>query len=151
MKIFLGVLLLLFPVDVYAEIEVICLAKNIYFESRNQPLVGRLAVAQVTLNRRNSPKFPSTVCKVIKQYKWVGKRKICQFSWYCDGKSDTPTNKQRWYEAMKEASFILTDNGKFDIVDGALWYHADYTSPVWATRLRKTVQINEHIFYSSWD
>jgi spore germination cell wall hydrolase CwlJ-like protein len=150
MKFFLLVLLL-FSADAQAEIEVICLAKNIYFESRNQPLVGRLAVAQVTLNRRNSPKFPSTLCKVVKQYRWVGERKVCQFSWYCDGKSDTPKNKERWYGALQEAAFILTDNGKFDIVNGALWYHADYTKPVWAKKLRKTVQINEHIFYDSWD
>ena len=31
--------------------EVVCLAKNIYFEAGNQPLAGKVAVAQVVFNR----------------------------------------------------------------------------------------------------
>ena len=67
----LGVSLLLSPKAVAEELDVrkelYCLATNIYFESRNQPQVGRVAVGQVTMNRMNSPKFPNTVCEVVKQ------------------------------------------------------------------------------------
>ena len=62
--------------------ELYCLANNIYFESRNQPKLGQIAVGQVTMNRVNSPKFPNTVCGVVKQ--GGEKRNRCQFSWYCD-------------------------------------------------------------------
>mgnify|MGYP003314693505 CR=1 FL=1 len=77
--------------------EMYCLAKNIYFESRDQPYIGRLAVAQVTMNRVKSEEFPDTICDVVTQ---GGERKHrCQFSWYCDGAVSythltLPTNRE---------------------------------------------------------
>ena len=74
--------------------ELDCLARNIYFESRNQPLAGRLAVGQVTMNRVDSPRFPNTVCDVVMQ----GGERLhrCQFSWYCDGEVDFPSDEIRF-------------------------------------------------------
>ena len=65
--------------------EVTCLAQNIYWEARNQSIQGMYAVADVTLNRVKDKRWPSTVCEVVKQ-----RRRSRQFSWYCDGKPDTP-------------------------------------------------------------
>jgi len=131
--------------------ELYCLATNIYFESRNQPQVGRVAVGQVTMNRVNSPKFPNTVCEVVKQTRYYPSGAIdlhsCQFSWYCDGKSDKIEDLKAWDESMYSALFVYTSDPLLDVVDGALWYHATYSSPSWATHFQKTVQINEHIFY----
>ena len=94
-----------------------CLAQNIYFESGNQPKAGRIAVAQVTLNRVNDPQFPDTVCDVVyqtKEYKrsWktgelIPKRGMCQFSWYCDGKSDEPKDSVTWMESLRLADAVL--------------------------------------------
>ena len=46
-----------------------CLAQNIYFESGNQPLAGRVAVAQVTINRVEDKQFPNSICGVVYQAK----------------------------------------------------------------------------------
>ena len=57
--------------------QVECLAKNIYYESGSETYEGKLAVAQVTLNRVNSPKYPHEVCAVVYQKT----QNTCQFSW----------------------------------------------------------------------
>ena len=126
--------------------EITCLAKNIYFESRNESTAGKLAVALTTLNRVKDPKFPSTICDVVHQ---GGERlNRCQFSWYCDGKPDTINNERSWDESVYMASEVLfRKDWIFDITDGARFYHADYVSPRWAKVKKKTTQIDTHIFY----
>ena len=47
--------------------ELECMSKNIYFEAAMESTAGKLAVAQVTMNRVNSERYPSTVCKVVYQ------------------------------------------------------------------------------------
>ena len=144
----LALLALLYSADAYGNTvrfeELYCLAKNIYFESRNQPKIGKIAVAQVTLNRVQSDKFPNTVCEVI--YQGGERRNRCQFSWYCDGKKDEPTNGPAWDESVYLALLVYGD-GFLDVTEGALWYHATYVSPSWAEHYQKTVRINNHIFY----
>ena len=144
----LALLALLYSADVYGNTvrfeELYCLAKNIYFESRNQPKIGKIAVAQVTLNRVKSDKFPNTVCEVV--YQGGERRNRCQFSWYCDGKKDEPTDGPAWDESVYLALLVYGD-GFLDVTEGALWYHATYVSPSWAEHYQKTVRINNHIFY----
>ena len=72
--------------------EITCLAQNIYFEARSEPVAGMLAVGHVVLNRVASDRFPDTVCKVIRQG-GERRRHRCQFSWWCDGRSDKPHNE----------------------------------------------------------
>ena len=131
-----------------------CLAQNIYFEAANQPHAGRMAVAHVVLNRVEDGQFPNTVCDVVYQAKW-GKnwkgnpyplRNKCQFSWFCDGKSDEPTDSVTWMESIKLAGWIL-DGSYPDITEGALWYHANTVDPYWNDFLEQTVIINDHVFY----
>ena len=125
--------------------ELYCLANNIYFESRNQPKLGQIAVGQVTMNRVSSKRFPNSVCGVVRQ--GGEKRNRCQFSWYCDGKSDVPQSGTAWDESVYLALLIYSHQISIDVTDGALWYHATYVSPSWAEHYEKTVRINEHIFY----
>ena len=135
--------------------EAFCLAKNIYFEAGNQPLAGKVAVAQVVKNRVESPQFPDTYCGVIYDVKewrtsWRGTQVPvigqCQFSWYCDGKSDDPKDSKTWIASVQVANnFMMTPT--WDLTEGALWYHADYIYPYWAQHLNETVTINNHIFY----
>lgn len=120
-----------------------CLAKNVYFEGRNQPWVGQVAIAQVTLNRVRSAAFPNTICEVVKQER----RKICQFSWYCDGKSDQPKSAVDYDKATDIAIQVYSGTIP-DVTEGALWYHATYIrKPFWAYSMQEIVKINEHIFY----
>jgi N-acetylmuramoyl-L-alanine amidase len=127
----------------------ICLALNIFFESADQPFLGQLAVGQTVMNRVLSGKFPSTVCEVVKQgptYKGNPIRNRCQFSWYCDGKSDTPEDSTAWFVARSIAHDILNMNYD-DYLDGALWYHSIHVNPVWSSTKERIVRIEDHIFY----
>ena len=133
--------------------ELECMSKNIYFESALESTAGKLAVAQVTLNRVKSPHFPNTVCTVVKQGKHSQSgfpvRDRCQFSWYCDGKHDTPSMGKMWGESQKVAIYVLENAKLLDITDGATHYHADYIeNPRWAIARHKTMQIDTHIFYN---
>ena len=128
-----------------------CLAQNIYFEAGNQPLVGKIAVAQVVINRVEDKKFPNDICGVVQQTKYYASGRIdlhsCQFSWYCDGKSDTPTDSKTWEESILLAERVL-DNFYPDITEGALWYHSDAVKPYWSKQLNRTVTIDNHLFYN---
>ena len=137
------------PMDVH------CLAQNIYFESGNQPLVGKIAVANFVLNRVADKKFPDTICGVVYQTKswrtsWTGKKipnyGQCQFSWFCDGKSDKPKDSKTWAKCLMIANDVI-DGKYFDVTEGAMWYHTDYVNPYWNQHLNETVRVSDHIFY----
>ena len=137
-----------------ANNEIFCMAQNIYFEAGNQPLAGKVAVGQVVLNRLKHSSYPGTMCDVIYQAQWkenwLGNmqpvRNKCQFSWFCDGKSDEPEISPTWYESLEIARDIV--QGAYpDITEGATHYHADSVNPYWADDLNQTVIINNHIFY----
>ncbi|GAB4392393.1 MAG: hypothetical protein Tsb0032_07860 [Kiloniellaceae bacterium] len=126
--------------------ELTCLAQNIYFEARSEPIEGKLAVAHVVMNRVASRYFPDTVCGVVQD----GTDEVlhrCQFSWYCDGKADEVEDKTAWKEAKKLASKVYWGRAE-DPSGGALWYHADYVKPVWRKAFAKGPQIGRHIFYT---
>ena len=136
---------------VVSKSEFVCLALNDYWESRGEPLAGRMAVAQVVLNRAMDPRYPTNICDVVKQDHSRGGR-ACQFSWWCDGKSDIPHEKDAWRRSVRLASAVLTrDNNIQDNTDGALWYHATTVNPKWAGDLVKATRIGDHIFYREAD
>jgi len=133
--------------------QIACLAKNIYFEAAVESTAGKLAVAHVTHNRVSSHHYPDSYCKVVYEGKHFAsgfpKRDRCQFSWYCDGRHDSPYPGPTWSRVQDLASYYYANaNDLRDITDGATHYHADYIdSPRWATFKKKTVQIDTHIFY----
>ena len=118
--------------------ELRCLALNVYYEARNEPLEGKFAVAAVTMNRVRSPRFPSTVCAVVWQRR--------QFSWTHDGRPDNPYELEPWHEALWVAT-LTYKFGHPSNVGGATNYHAVYTQPVWASSLQKVARVGRHIFY----
>ena len=128
-----------------------CLALNIYFESRNQPIEGQVAVSQVVLERVKSKKYPNTVCEVVFQgptYSWSVNYPIkdrCQFSWYCDGLSDKPRDEIAWLNSLEVAEKVYY--GLTDTVKGATHYHSVKVDPWWAKYKVKVKQIGDHIFY----
>ena len=129
-----------------------CMAKNIYFEAAVESTAGKLAVAQVTLNRVNSDRFPNTICGVVKQGRHHSNgfpvRDRCQFSWYCDGKHDKPFQGKMWKESTELARYVMKHPNLKDITDGSTHYHADYIpDPRWANPKERTVKIDTHIFY----
>lgn len=130
-----------------SESEFICLALNDYFEARGESMAGRLAVAKVVVNRAMDRRYPSNICDVIKQNKARVLHR-CQFSWYCDGRSDTPYNRNAWRQSLKLAAAVLQkDSSLADPTGGALWYHAVFVHPKWADNLEVSGIVGGHIFY----
>ena len=122
--------------------EVECLARNIYFEARGEPRAGKIAVAEVTMNRVKSNQFPKTVCAVVHQKH----KNICQFSWVCEGKRSV-RNNNAWRESQRIAESILISKKRYGIIGNAKYFHATYVNPTWADESRMIAQIGNHIFY----
>lgn len=127
----------------YTANDVTCLARNIYFEARNESIFGQHSVAWVTLNRVNHKKWPNDVCKVVYQRK--------QFSWTIRGKYKKTYNKFSYKRAILIAKDTLDEyyNGDEDLSNGALYYHADYVKPIWRIKLQRLAQVDTHIFYKN--
>lgn len=123
-----------------------CLAKNIYYEAGSEPFEGKVAVAQVTMNRVASSQFPNDVCKVIYQKNIFYERVVCQFSWVCDREVVfKPTNRANYNESMIAAQKVLLEDYRLPSLTSALYYHADYVNPGW--KKEKVAKIGHHIFY----
>ena len=130
------------------ETALMCLALNIYFEARSEPIQGQIAIAEVTLNRVASANYPNDVCSVVLQENKDG----CQFSFWCDGKSDQPRehNSLRTSKALAE---LMLNEGRYITVIGneATHYHSNDVHPYWANDLHKIRRIGKHIFYKKKD
>lgn len=139
------------------EQQLECLAMNIYYEARGSNLADKAGVADVVLNRVNDSRYPDSICEVVHQGKqkpsWkdpnkmVMVRNMCQFSWYCDGKSDVPQNEDLWQESQLIAYNMITYSKFRGISEGATHYHATYVNPSWAKDLQQVGRLGSHIYY----
>jgi spore germination cell wall hydrolase CwlJ-like protein len=123
--------------------EVECLARNIYFEAGGEPRAGKIAVAEVTMNRVKSKQYPRTVCGVVHQRT----KGTCQFSWVCEGKKKVYRNSSAWRDSIKIAENILISKHHYGIIGSAKYFHADYVDPAWAEQKQLIRKIGNHIFY----
>jgi len=133
-------------------VQLNCMSKNIYFEAAVESTAGKLAVAQVTMNRVRSSRYPDSICEVVYEGRHDASgfplRDRCQFSWYCDGKGDEPRDTPAWRESQEIAEYIIRTPSLIDITDGSTHYHADYIdAPRWAKKKKRLVKIDTHIFY----
>jgi spore germination cell wall hydrolase CwlJ-like protein len=123
-----------------------CLTRNIYWEAASEPFEGKVAVAQVTLNRMQSGRFPDSVCGVVYQKNVFYERVVCQFSWYCEGNHKVKAiNKPMWRESEEVAKKVLLEGFRLPSLQKAMYYHADYVNPGWTHP--KIEKIGRHIFY----
>lgn len=128
------------------ERQLECLARNIYHEAGHEPFEGKVAVAQVTMNRAESGKFPSDLCRVVYQKNVVMEKVVCQFSWYCDsGPKTRPIHQGTYKECYTVAQKVLLEGFRLPGLSDAMYYHADYVNPKWGKE--KITQIGRHIFY----
>lgn len=128
------------------ERQLDCLARNIYYEAGTEPFEGKVAVAQVTLNRANSDKYPDDICKVVFQKNVFYDKVICQFSWYCEkGNLPVKVNNEAYKESIIVARKVLLEDFRLPSLHNAMYYHADYVQPNW--NLPKITKIGRHIFY----
>ncbi len=129
------------------ERQLDCLAKNIYHEAAGEPFEGKVAVAQVTMNRAESGRFPADVCAVVYQKNIFYEKVVCQFSWYCENGGKPPIRSQALYrESYEVAKKVLLEGFRLDIMKTAMYYHADYVNPKWGKP--KIGKIGRHIFYA---
>jgi spore germination cell wall hydrolase CwlJ-like protein len=132
------------------EQQLDCLALNIYREAGHEPFEGKVAVAQVTLNRVEDGRFGKDVCGVVYQKNVVYDKVVCQFSWYCDSTHrNRPVNKTAYAESYEVAKKVLLEGFKLSVLEEALYYHAEYVNPRWTHE--KIGKIGQHIFYKQKD
>lgn len=125
-----------------------CLAINVYKEAGHENFEGKVAVAQVTLNRVDHPKFPKEVCSVVYQKNVFMEKVVCQFSWYCDAAHRSrPVNKAAYEESYAVAKKVLLEGFRLDSLQDAIYYHADYVNPRWP--YERIGKVGTHIFYRS--
>jgi spore germination cell wall hydrolase CwlJ-like protein len=122
------------------------LTRNIYYEAAREPFEGKVAVAQVTLNRTESGVFPKDICKTIYQKNVFFDKVICQFSWYCERATQKrPLHEEAYEECYRVAKKVLLEGFRLEGLTEALYYHANYVNPGW--KKEKVATIGNHIFY----
>lgn len=121
-----------------------CLADALYFEARGEELMGQFAVGEVILNRVASPRYPNSICGVVKQ--GTGQRHRCQFSFYCDGRLEV-INEPKAFEQVGKVAKILLEGLEISLTKGATHYHTKAVSPNWSRVFPRTVTIGYHHFY----
>ena len=123
-----------------------CLTRNIYWEAASEPFEGKVAVAQVTINRVESGRFADTVCGVVYQKNVFYERVVCQFSWLCEGTHKTKAVYQPlWQESELVAKKVLLENFRLPSMKKAMYYHNDTVQPNW--RKPRIDKIGHHTFY----
>jgi spore germination cell wall hydrolase CwlJ-like protein len=124
-----------------------CLARNVYFEARGEPLAGQYAVAEVTMNRKASGLFPDTVCDVVNEKRWdsVRGRYVGAFSWTEFGSLPAPAGEE-WERAQQVAAAVYYQK-RLPTLQGALYFHATYIRPEWAKEKTLVSRIGRHVFY----
>lgn len=128
------------------EKQLQCMTRNIYWEAASEPFEGKVAVAQVTLNRMNSGKFPDSVCGVVYQKTAFYQKVVCQFSWFCETTHLTkPVYPKLYKESEEVAKMVMLEGFRLPNLKEAIYYHADYVNPHW--NKEKITQVGRHIFY----
>jgi hypothetical protein len=125
------------------DTPLVCLARSIYFEARGQSDEELAAVGHVVMNRVRHSDFPDDICAVISE---GGEEPPCQFSWWCDGRSDVAANRREYDRAVRIARGILRGEVS-DPTNGANMFHNLAASPGWAAAAEERARIGDQVFY----
>jgi spore germination cell wall hydrolase CwlJ-like protein len=125
--------------------QILCMARNIYYEAGAEAMPGQAAVARVVMNRINHG-FAETPCKVIYQKTIINENVVCQFSWVCEGKGDPNKASARYKQAELIAYQVMAGMHKDVVPKSALFFHAITVDPLWP--YKQVAIIGNHIFYS---
>jgi spore germination cell wall hydrolase CwlJ-like protein len=124
----------------YTTADAQCLAKNIYHEAGVEPIEGKFAVAQVTLNRLKTGRWGHSICDVVYSK--------AQFSWTLNKRKVREQPKgELWAESLTVARTVLDKGVRVPSLSQSTYYHADYVKPLWTKSVVKIQQIGQHIFY----
>ena len=120
-----------------------CLARSIYWEAKGEAAAEMEAVASVVMNRLGHEGFPDTVCAVVKQ---GSETHACQFSWWCDGRTDQVKEDEQ-YALAKDVARKALNKQLTDRTQGALYFHDRSVQPAWAKEYIKTAETRKFLFY----
>lgn len=120
-----------------------CLSRTIYWEARGEAAASMEAVASVVMNRLGHEGFPNTICEVVRQGREQG---ACQFSWWCDGRSDV-AKEDDVYAIAKEVTRKALNRQLPDRTGGAMYFHQRTVNPGWSKKYIKTAEVGEFVFY----
>jgi spore germination cell wall hydrolase CwlJ-like protein len=121
----------------YTKADLNCLAKNIYNEARGQSYIGKVAVAQVTLNRLEKNKWGNTICSVV-----MSKG---QFSWTAEKKRKY--GGEDWENSLQVARDVLDGGIRLLGMEKATYFHNNTVKPYWVNKVNYIVKIDDHTFY----
>ena len=124
-----------------------CLSRTIYWETKGEDAASMEAVANVVMNRLGHKGFPNTICEVVRQGREQG---ACQFSWWCDGRSDDAEDEKS-YAIAKEIARKALNRQLTDRTGGALYFHNRKVTPRWSSEYIETVKVGKHVFYKPRD
>jgi spore germination cell wall hydrolase CwlJ-like protein len=130
--------------------DLFCMAEAIYFESRGEPDIGQLAVGITIRNRFNSRRYPDSICEVVRQGRyWKGHpvKHKCQFSYFCDGKSEIVSDLRAWQNALDLAAIILSTRLEIAGLENVTHYHSVKVKPDWSRKLYYKTTVGRHLFY----
>ena len=117
-----------------------CLAKNIFHEAGVEDRAGKLAVAQVTLNRLHTKRWGDTICKVVYAK--------AQFSWTLEKKKRWVQPKGKLWEESVAVAEEFVSGKRVKGIEQSKFYHTGYIRrPYWAKNMIEVKQIGQHIFY----
>jgi spore germination cell wall hydrolase CwlJ-like protein len=124
-----------------------CLARNVYFEARGEPVAGMRAVAEVTMNRAASRLYPNTLCAVVYQKNWdfIRRRYVGAFSWTEFDSLPEPEG-EAWQRAQEVAEEVYYRRAPVAL-PGVLHFHATHIKPEWAKEKTLVARIGRHAFY----
>lgn len=125
----------------YSKQDFDCLARNIYYEAGIEDRLGKVAVAQVTLNRVKTGYWGKNICKVVyspAQFSWT---KVKRRAWI-------PNIGPSWEESKRVAAEVLDQGLRIRTLRTSLFYHADYVSPKWRDDSKRITKVGRHIFYT---
>lgn len=126
----------------------LCLALNVYHESRNQIIPGQYAVALVTLNRAQGD--PRRVCVETfkpRQFSWTNASVTKVKGGWRVGQALVPKDHDAWVRAKRIAEVTL--QGRMpDITNGSTFFHTKKVRPEWRLAMLPTKTIGDHRFYA---
>lgn len=120
----------------YSNKELDCMARTLYHEARGESERGMIMVAEVTINRTEDKRFPSTICGVVyapNAFEWT--------------KKSTKINDKKQYErAKKVANKVLSGKAKLTGTE-ALYFKAKGYKSAFHSKRKHLVTVGNHEFY----
>jgi spore germination cell wall hydrolase CwlJ-like protein len=122
--------------------QMLCVAEAIWFEASGEPLQGKYVVAHVIRNRKNSARFPNTLCEVVNQRKQFSYLNKCRPKVVINNHIDALAFE--W--SVRIAIDLVNDTLGGDFTGGAdHYYNPKKANPSWAQYGEVVGKVGNHL------